>query len=181
MSYALEQEQRKCRALGGKLLRFTLAWKAFPSFCLQPQMILAYPVPSAWPENPPFPKRLWGKSKNEVASDLTLQTKDAMVLLQERLRSRQGPATNSSLLSTKGGAQLGCFFQAPPLPLPLMGYVILSKAWACFKVPEVCSMFSDEMMYFHLFRKHIIWVPTWETVCWAGQRFDAFIPGDCGS
>lgn len=93
---------------------------------------------------------------------------------------RQGPARNSSLLSTKGGAQLGCFFQALPLTFVLMG-CYLAKAWAYFKASEICSMFSYEMMYFHLFRKQIFWVPICETVCWAGQRLDAVIPGECGT
>lgn len=57
MSYSSEEEQRKRKTLDGKLLRFTLRQKAYPSFCLQPKMILAYSVPSAWAKNQPFPKK----------------------------------------------------------------------------------------------------------------------------
>lgn len=39
----------------------------------------------------------------------------------------QGPARNSSLLSTKGGARVGCFFQTLPFPLPLMGLVPIPR------------------------------------------------------
>lgn len=70
-----------------------------------------------------------------------------MVLLV-RLVPKAGPARNSSLLSTKGGARLGCSFQTLPLPLPLMGLVSCSKAWAYFNTPEVCSMFSNEMYFY---------------------------------
>lgn len=89
--YASGQEQRRCQTADGNLWRFKVAWKAYSSFCLQPKMILAYPVLSAWPKNQPFPKKAlrqiqkWGS-----IIDLTLQTKDALVLLWVRLVPKAG-------------------------------------------------------------------------------------------
>lgn len=39
--------------------------------------------------------------------------------------------------------------QTLPLPIPLVGLVSCSKAWAYFKAPKACSMFSNEMLYFY--------------------------------
>lgn len=90
--------------------------------CLQPKKMLAYPVPSTWPKNQPFPKKAlsqikkWGSIIN-----LTLQTKDALVLLQVRLALKTGAGKELQPVVYQRSAQLGRFFQAPSLPLPLIG------------------------------------------------------------
>lgn len=148
MSNASEQEQRKHKTPDGKLLRFILARKAYPSFCLQPKKILAYPVPSAWPKNQPFPKKAlsqinkWGSIIN-----LTLQTKDALVLLQVKLALKTGASKKLQPAVYQRSAQLGCFLQAPSLPLPLIGCYLV-QGLGHFKAPEACSMFSCEIVYF---------------------------------
>lgn len=47
--------------------------------------------------------------------------------------SMQGPARNSSLLSTKGGAQLGCFFSSSILTPPINGISYLVQGLGLFQ------------------------------------------------
>ncbi|KAL0622106.1 hypothetical protein AAY473_010447 [Plecturocebus cupreus] len=60
--------------------------------------------------------RITGPSKalsTSKSDNLTLHTKDTLVLLLVRLVSKAGPSRNSSLLSTKGGAHIGVSLCCP--------------------------------------------------------------------
>lgn len=126
-------------------------------------MILTYPVLSVWSKNQPFPQKALSTSRSD---NLTLHTKDTLVLLLVRLVSKAGPSRNCSLLSTKGGTQVGYFKKKKNLPLPLSLVGSFTCSWAYYRASEVCSMLSNEIIYFHWFRKRIFWVPICETVCW---------------
>lgn len=90
-----------------------------------------------------FPERLWGKSRSE-----TLHTKDALVLLLVRLAPKAGGQQEMpACCLPKEVPRLGAFLKPCPYPYPVMRLVTCSKAWANFKVPEVCSMFSNEVIY----------------------------------
>lgn len=102
------------RTLDGKLLWLTLTWKAYLSFCLQPKMILACSVPSAWPKNKPFPR----KALRQIQKWDPPHQRCPGAVAGEAGTQGRGPARNASLLSTKGGAQVGCFSQTLPIPLP---------------------------------------------------------------
>lgn len=79
-------------------------------------MILTYPVLSVWSKNQPFPQKALSTSRSD---NLTLHTKDTLVLLLVRLVSKAGPSRNCSLLSTKGGTQVGYFKKKKPALTPL--------------------------------------------------------------
>lgn len=128
MNYASEEEQRKCRTPEGKLLRFAVEWNAYPSFCLQPKMILAYPPPIyTASKKQPFPQKAstqtqtWGS-----IIDLTLHTKDAPVLLLVRLVPRAGASKNLQLAVYQRRCPSWVLFPNPAL-LPLMGLVPIPR------------------------------------------------------
>lgn len=89
----------------------------------------------------------------------------------------QGPARNSSLLSTKGGARVGCFFQTLPFPLPLVGLVPIPRLGLFQSTWTLQYVFKWNHLISFIQEGHF-WVPICATVYWAGQGLDVVTPGD---
>lgn len=62
MSDASEQEQRK-QDSRWEAFKIHTGTEGLSLICLQPEKILTYPVPSAWPKHQPFPKKVLSQIK----------------------------------------------------------------------------------------------------------------------
>lgn len=111
-------------------------------------------VSSAWSKNQPFPQKALRQTQTWVSIiDLTLHTKDALVLLLVRLVPRAGASKKLQPALYQRRCPSWVLFPNPALPPPFNGISTYSKAGPISKHLNFTVCF--QMKSFNLFRKDV--------------------------